>query len=146
MFRISSIPLEPAALRHELPGAGAGGFVTFEGRVRNRSDGKVVTSLAYEAFGGLAEKEGARIMAEARLKFGVIASLCVHRVGLLEVGEIAMWIGVAAAHREAAFDACRFVIDEVKRRVPIWKRENYADGSYTWISHPAGGDSPPRRP
>ena len=53
------------------------------------------------------------------------------------MGEIAVWIGVAAAHREAAFDACRFVIDEVKRRVPIWKRENYADGSSLWISHPA---------
>ncbi len=133
MFRISPTPIDPDALRRELPAPGAGGFVTFEGRVRSRNEDREVRALEYEAYGGLAEKEGALIMAEARERFGLGAALCVHRVGHLQAGEIAVWVGVAAAHRGSAFDACRFIVDELKRRVPIWKKEHYADGAAGWI-------------
>src|SRR5512146_548158 len=129
MFRISPAPLDPDALRRELSAPGAGGFVTFEGRVRPRNQDRAVQALEYEAYGGLAEKEGLRILAEARERFALGAALCVHRVGRLEIGEIAVWVGVAAPHRGNAFDACRFIIDELKRRVPIWKKEHYADGA-----------------
>lgn len=143
MFRLSSTPLEPDDLRRELEAAGAGGFVTFEGRVRNQNEGREVRALEYEAYGGLAEKEGARLLAEARERFGLCSALCVHRVGRLQIGEIAVWVGVAAPHRGSAFDACRFIIDEMKRRVPIWKKEHYAGGATTWISHPTEPRVPP---
>jgi len=144
MFRVSSAALDPDALRRELSAAGAGGFVTFEGRVRSHNEGREVRSLEYEAYGGLAEKEGEAILAEARGRFHLEAALCVHRVGHLQIGEIAVWVGVAAAHRGSAFDACRFIVDELKQRVPIWKKEHYAAGVAAWISPPAApGDRPP---
>lgn len=137
MFRISSAPLDPDALRRELAAPAAGGFVTFEGRVRSQNRNREVSALEYEAYGGLAEKEGARILAAARKRFGLSAALCVHRVGRLQIGEIAVWVGVAAPHRGNAFDACRFIIDDLKHRVPIWKKEHYADGAAAWIGPPA---------
>ncbi|HWA87721.1 MAG TPA: molybdenum cofactor biosynthesis protein MoaE, partial [Opitutus sp.] len=89
--------------------------------------------LDYAAFGELAEREGARILEEARAKFDVLAIACVHRVGALKIGDLAVWVGVVAAHRGAAFDACRYVIDEAKARVPIWKKEHYTDGASEWV-------------
>lgn len=97
-------------------------------------------SLDYEAFAPLAEREGERILAEAREKFSVIALGCVHRVGSLQIGDLAVWVGVAAAHRGAAFDACRYVIDEAKARLPIWKKEHYATGASEWINCAIRGD------
>ena len=88
----------------------------------------------------LAEKEGRRILEEARARFGVIEARAVHRTGPLVIGDVAVWVGVAAAHRDAAFAACRYVIDELKRRVPIWKRERYADGAADWVK---GADPEP---
>ncbi len=136
MFRISSTALDPDALRRELSAPDAGGFVTFEGRVRSRNQDREVSALEYEAYGDLAEKEGTRIVAEARTRFGLSAALCVHRVGRLQIGEIAVWVGVAAPHRSRAFDACRFIIDELKQRVPIWKKEHYTSGASAWIGPP----------
>ncbi len=133
MFRISTAALDPDALRGELSAPDAGGFVAFEGRVRGRNRSREVTALEYEAYGDLAQKEGDRILAEARERFGLTAALCVHRVGRLHIGEIAVWVGVAAPHRSQAFDGCRFIIDELKRRVPIWKKEHYAGGEAAWI-------------
>lgn len=138
MFRISSAPIDPDALRRELAGIDAGGFVSFEGRVRSRNDGRQVRALEYEVYCELAEKEGVRIVGEAQRKFVVRAAACVHRVGRLRSGAIAVWAGVAAEHRDAAFAACRYIIDEMKTRVPIWKKEHYATGSSRWI-HPASG-------
>jgi molybdopterin synthase catalytic subunit len=93
-----------------------------------------VQALDYESFAELAEKEGARIVEEAGQKFEIIAIACVHRVGSLKLGDLAVWVGVCAAHRGAAFDACRYVIDEAKARVPIWKKEHYAEGASEWIN------------
>lgn len=134
MFRIVSTPLDPATLKAGLGDARAGACVTFEGWVRNHNDGQPVTALDYEAYAELAESEGARILAEALAKFDLLTAVCHHRVGALQIGDLAVWVGVGAAHRGAAFDACRYIIDEVKARVPIWKKEHYASGASEWIN------------
>lgn len=134
MFRLSATPLDPAALQRAQTDVRAGACIIFEGRVRSRNEGQPVLALDYEAYAPLAEKEGARILAEAHEKFAVIAAECAHRVGHLELGELAVWIGVTAEHRGAAFDACRYIIDEAKARVPIWKKEHYASGATAWIN------------
>jgi len=133
-FQISSAPLDPAGLKASLSDAHAGACVTFEGWVRDHNNDRPVQALDYEAYGPLAEKEGARIIAEALAKFPVTRVICVHRTGALQIGDLAVWVGVASAHRGAAFDACRYLIDEVKARVPVWKKEHYADGSTEWIN------------
>ena len=140
MFRISPTPLEIPALRATLADARAGACVTFEGWVRDHNEGQAVQSLEYEAYPLLADKEGARIVAEAREKFPVLAVHCVHRVGHLQLGELAVWVGVTAEHRGAAFEACRYLIDEAKARVPIWKKEHYAGGTTAWINCASRGD------
>jgi sulfur-carrier protein adenylyltransferase/sulfurtransferase len=133
-FRFSTTPLDTAALQRELRDESCGGFTAFEGWVRNHNEGHAVTRLEYEAFAELAEKEGARIVEEARAKFGVTRAACVHRVGSLTLGEVAVWVGVSAAHRDEAFRACRFIIDEVKHRLPIWKKEHYVNGDSGWVN------------
>jgi molybdopterin synthase catalytic subunit len=137
-FQLSALPIDPAALRAAMADPRAGGFVSFEGWVRNLNDGRPVLRLEYEAFDALAGKEGNRILEEAKRSFAVFDIRCVHRVGLLELGDLAVWVGVSSRHRAAAFDACRFVIDEVKTRVPIWKREHYADGESGWVNCQTG--------
>lgn len=133
MFAIVTEPLDPAALRQQVLDPAAGGFCTFEGWVRDHHQGRAVRALEYEAYRSLAEKEGARILAEARDRFAIRHAVCVHRVGFLELGELAVVVCVSAAHRDAAFDACRHIIDEVKSRVPIWKKEHFADGNSGWV-------------
>jgi molybdopterin synthase catalytic subunit len=134
MFRLTSAPIDAAALRAELDNAACGGVVIFEGIVRDHNDGRRVLRLEYEAYEALALKEGAAILDEAVRDAGVAAAVCVHRLGPLAIGDAAVWVGVASAHRGEAFDACRRIIDEVKRRVPIWKREFYADGTESWVN------------
>lgn len=133
MFEISRTPIDPVALRARLDDPRAGGFVAFEGWVRNHNLGKFVTALEYQAYDALAIKEGDAIIAEAKAKFGIYAGLAVHHAGLLPIGGIAVWVGVSSAHRDAAFDACRYIIDEIKIRVPVWKNEHYTDGSTGWV-------------
>lgn len=130
-FELSDKPLRVSELAASLPGAHAGAYVSFEGRVRDTNDSRAVVGLEYEAYPALSLAEGTAIVHEAQAN--VIAARCVHRVGRLAVGEVAIWIGVTAGHREEAFQACRYIIDEVKRRVPIWKKEHYRDGSSEWI-------------
>ena len=139
-FSLASTAIDPVALQRALADMRAGACVTFEGWVRNRNEGQPVASLEYEAFAPLAEKEGARILAEAREKFPVLAARCVHRTGHLQLGEMAVWVGVTAEHRGAAFEACRYIIDEAKARVPIWKKEHYANGASAWINCATRGD------
>lgn len=139
-FVIASTPLDSAALKGELLDRRAGACVTFEGWVRDCNDGRIVRALEYEAFAELAGREGERIVAEAHARFEVIAIAAVHRVGTLHVGDLAVWVGVVAAHRGAAFDACRYMIDEAKARLPVWKKEHYADGSSEWINCATRGE------
>lgn len=133
MFAIVTDPIDPQALRERVLDPAAGGFCSFEGWVRNHHQGRAVLSLEYEAYRSLAEKEGARILAEAKEKFGIRQAVCHHRVGALGIGELAVVVCVSSAHRDAAFDACRYIIDEVKFRVPIWKKEHFADGESGWV-------------
>jgi adenylyltransferase/sulfurtransferase len=133
-FSFSSGPLEPGRYREALEDRAAGGFASFEGWVRDHNEGRTVQRLEYEAFEALAVKEGERIVAEAVARFGVTHAACVHRVGPLAIGELAVWVGVSSAHRGEAFAACRYIIDEVKHRVPIWKKEHYTDGDSGWVN------------
>jgi molybdopterin synthase catalytic subunit len=134
MFRIDDKDLDLAALKTALPDPGAGACVTFEGWVRDTNEGKDVQSMAYEVYEPLAHKEGERILAEACERFPIIAAHGAHRSGQLAIGECSVWIGVSAAHRDAAFQACRYIIDEIKQRLPIWKKEFYADGDSGWVN------------
>ncbi|GAA4862567.1 molybdenum cofactor biosynthesis protein MoaE [Luteimonas vadosa] len=137
LFRIASGPIDIGPLQARLANPRAGACTVFEGRVRAHHDGRSVSGLFYEAYVPLAESEGTRIVADAIARHGCIAACCVHRIGDLGIGELAVWVGVSAAHRGAAFDACREIIDEVKARVPIWKRERYVEGDACW-QHPVG--------
>ena len=137
-FQLSETPFDVAAQRAGLLDARVGGYASFEGWVRDHNDGRSVNGLHYEAYAALAEEEGRRVLDEALAQFDIIDAACVHRTGELAIGELAVWVGVTAAHRDAAFAACRYVIDEVKARVPIWKHERYADGDAGWL-HPSPG-------
>ncbi len=134
-FALLDSPIDVAQLRRELEGQTIGAAVCFEGRVRNHNDGRTVNGLSYQAYVELAEAEGLHIIEQARARFDVERVVCVHRTGDLAIGDIAVWAGASAGHRAAAFDACRYVIDEVKARVPIWKREHYLEGAAEWL-HP----------
>lgn len=116
----------------EVP-ASCGAVVSFWGRVRNRNEGRAVTSLEYTTYEVLALKEGERIMEEAVEQFGLEAARAVHRIGALEIGEAAVVVEVATGHRGEGFEACRWIIDEIKTRVPIWKCEHYAEGDREWV-------------
>jgi adenylyltransferase/sulfurtransferase len=133
-FDFTHTPIEPERLRTALEDLAAGGYASFEGWVRNHNEGHAVTRLEYEAFELLARKEGERIIAEAKQRFDVLKAACVHRLGSLELGELAVWVGVSARHRAEAFAACRYIIDEVKHRVPIWKKEHYVNGDSGWVN------------
>ena len=133
-FRITTAPIDPAARKLELVQSAAGACVTFEGWVRDHNDGVAVQALEYEAHAAIAEKEGAKILAEAKQRFVIDAAICQHRVGKLAIGDCAVWVGVSAGHRGAAFDACRYIIDETKARVPIWKKEHYTSGATGWVN------------
>lgn len=134
VFRIQTTALQPDVERKALEGPGCGGYVSFEGWVRNRNDGQDVLRLEYQVYEALAVKEGQRIIAEAAEKFPIARAACVHRVGALEIGDLAVWVGVSSAHRDEAFKACRYIIDEVKHRVPIWKKEHYSSGDSGWVN------------
>lgn len=134
-FSLATTPFDTAALRAELLDDRVGGYASFEGWVRDHNADRVVLGLRYEAYATLAEAEGEKVVAEALQKFAVIDARCVHRIGDLAIGELAVWVGVSAAHRDAAFAACRYIIDEIKTRVPIWKHEKYAEGDAGWL-HP----------
>ena len=140
VFQLSSTTIDATARQGALADVRAGACVTFEGWVRNRNDGQPVLALDYEAYVPLAEKEGERILEEARAKFALVGAAAVHRIGHLGLGELAVWVGVTAEHRGAAFDACRYIIDEAKARLPIWKKEHYADGATAWINCATRGE------
>lgn len=134
-FSLSAEPFDVAPLQARLRDAHAGACASFEGWVRDHNDGRAVLGLRYEAYAELAEREGQAVLDEALQRFAITDAACVHRIGDLAIGELAVWVGVSAAHRDAAFAACRWIIDEVKVRVPIWKHERYAEGDADWL-HP----------
>jgi molybdopterin synthase catalytic subunit len=133
-FHFTRTPIAPEELRSVLADSACGGYAAFEGWVRDSNEGQRVRGLEYEAFEALGVREGERIIAEALERFGVTHAACVHRIGALQVGELAVWVGVSAAHRDEAFRACRYIIDEVKHRLPIWKKEHYLSGDSGWVN------------
>lgn len=133
MFSLSEKPIDSVELRRRLSRPDAGALVVFEGWVRAEHRGRAVDRLEYEAFAEMATAEGAAIMEETQRRFPGCEAHCVHRAGVLEVGELAVWIGVTAAHRAAAFAACRAVIEDIKRRLPVWKKEYFLDGAAEWV-------------
>ena len=134
MFQIAQSALDPTVLKSELAHDTCGACVTFEGWVRDNSHGRKVTRLEYEVYRDLATKEGERVMAEVREQFAIELARCRHREGPLEIGECSVWVGVSAPHRDAAFAACRYIIDEIKKRLPIWKKEYYEGGDSGWVN------------
>jgi molybdopterin synthase catalytic subunit len=129
---LTRAPLDLGSLVSRVSAPARGGIACFLGTVRDHHQGRTVTSLEYSAYDAMAEAECARIVAEARARWQADIAL-EHRLGHLDVGDAAVAIAAAAAHRDAAFAACRYVIEEVKRRVPIWKRERFADGTEIWV-------------
>ena len=139
-------PLDLARLIAQVAAPERGGVATFVGLVRDHHGGRAVLRLEYSAYEPMAERECAAVIAEAQARWPAVQVALEHRIGALEIGDAAVAVAAAAPHRDAALDACRFVIEQVKHRVPIWKREYYADGSVGWVDPTAPGGSVPSEP
>lgn len=133
MIGVQSEPIDVPAVLAAVQGDAQGGVVLFVGRVRSATAGRAVRCLEYEAYAPMAARELERLADTARASHGAESVALVHRTGRLEVGEAAVAIAVASAHRAQAFAACSWLIDTLKQQVPIWKKEIYEDGS-EWIS------------
>ncbi len=140
MFDLTEHAIDAAHLRQQLlDNEQCGAFTCFEGWVRRQNDGHEVDYLVYSSYPELARHQGEAVIAEAKTRFAIADAVCVHRTGRLEIGDMAVWVGVTAGHRDAAFAACRFIIDTVKAEVPVWKQEFYLDGTTTeWLANPEG--------
>ncbi|RYD17459.1 MAG: molybdenum cofactor biosynthesis protein MoaE, partial [Verrucomicrobiaceae bacterium] len=132
-FSLVSEPIDTASLAAGLRDPAAGAVVTFDGRVRNHNAGQPVGHLEYQAYPALAVSTGQRILEEEAARHGILAAQAVHRTGPLAIGEAAVWVGVASAHRGPAFDAARAIMERLKYELPIWKKETYADGTTEWV-------------
>ena len=126
-------PIEPASLVAEVSATDRGAVSLFLGTVRDNNDGRDVEGIDYTAYAAMAEAELARIVAEAGERFGVTALVVEHRLGTLALGDVSVGIAAAHAHRAAAIDSVRYVIEEIKKRVPIWKLEHYTDRTRSWV-------------
>ncbi len=133
-FGISAEAIDLASFRELLADRSCGAYVQFDGWVRDHNEGQRVLRLEYEVYEPLALKEGGRIIEEARERFGVSNACAIHRSGLLELSDVAVVVGVSSPHRAEAFDACRYIIDQAKARLPIWKKEYYASGEAEWVN------------
>jgi len=131
-FLLSESKLEESAAIALLDDSRSGGIVTFVGRVRDHARGRAVSLLEYEAYPEMVERVFEQIAGEAKARYAIDDVVVHHRVGTLKVGEVSVVIAVSAEHRAAAFDACRYVIDELKARAPIWKKE-HGPGGALWI-------------
>lgn len=136
MIRLQAAPIVLDELISAVRGDGDGAIATFLGTVRDVNQGRRVLFLEYEAYGGMAEREMERIADEARMRHEISKVAIVHRTGRLEIGEASVAIAVSAPHRAAALEATRFVIDTLKRTVPIWKREHF-EGGTLWVGEGA---------
>lgn len=133
MFQISAQCIDSQKCIEAVAHSTAGGVVIFEGRVRDHNQGHKVSSLEYQVYHSLAKKEGDKIIAEARARYAITEAICVHREGHLHIGDVAVFIATSAVHREAAFLASKYIIDQIKLRLPIWKREHYVSQGNQWV-------------
>ena len=131
--RVAAEPLEAEALRGLLTDTRAGALVLFEGRARDHHEGRAVLKLAYEAYAPMAVKELEKLRQQAIERFGLLGCAIHHRVGEVPLTEAAVMVAASSAHRAEAFQAAAWAMDEIKARVPIWKRETYKDGSEAWV-------------
>lgn len=145
MFQITSLEINDSTKKNLIQKfLDCGSVVSFDGLVRNHNEGLSVESLEYQCFESMALKVGNKIIEDAKLKFPIVEAICLHREGHLQVGETAVWVAVFSPHRAEGFEACRFIIDQVKLLVPIWKKEHYIDSPSTWVAchqcaHPHSG-------
>jgi len=135
-INITEQPLNMQECINRVMSPECGGIDVFIGTVRNTTKGEAVVRLEFEAYESMAMKEMEKIAAEMKTKWPVHKIVMHHRVGVLQVGEVPVIIAVSAAHRDAAFDACRYAIDTLKQRVPIWKKEVFEDGEVWVAAHP----------
>ncbi|MSQ32660.1 MAG: molybdenum cofactor biosynthesis protein MoaE [Dehalococcoidia bacterium] len=133
MIRITRQVLDEKAITSKLKLKVHGAVVTFAGTTRLYSDGKKVRMLEYEAYEPMATKKLREIEADMRKKWKLEDAVIFHRLGNLEVGEVSVFIAAASEHRAEAFDACRFAIEEIKEKVPIWKKEHWVNGKPHWV-------------
>jgi molybdopterin synthase catalytic subunit len=138
MIQLTRDPIDHQKLTEAVRRPHCGAVVTFLGTVRDLTEGQVTTALDYEAYPPMAEKKLAEIEADTRSRWPVGELLMVHRLGRLAVGEVSVAVAVSCPHRAQAFEACRHAIDRLKELVPIWKKENWADGRAEWV-HPEKG-------
>jgi molybdopterin synthase catalytic subunit len=137
MFRVTDKPIDLQELVRFVSDPGAGAIATFIGTTRNNNEGRNVIALDYEAYPEMAEKELARIGEDASKKWQICRMAIVHRLGPVQIADASVVIAVSSTHREAAFAACRFAIEEIKRTVPIWKKEVF-EGGEVWIGTQSG--------
>ena len=142
-FTLTHAPIDPMALRQSLCTRTAGAYCSYEGWVRDHNEGKSVIALQYHGYAQLAPSVAEQILNEAKAKFDLEDAAIVHRFGDLKATDIAVWVGVTAHHRDATFLACRYIIDNVKYRLPIWKKEIYSDSSSAWIENHICGCADP---
>src|SRR3954454_7359788 len=141
MIRLTREPIDHAALTEQVRGPNCGAMITFLGTVRDLTGDKITVALDYEAYPGMAEKKLAEIEADVRGRWPVGEIAMIHRLGHMTVGEVSVAVAVSCPHRADAFDACRHAIDRLKELVPIWKKEQWADGSTEWVHPESAGAS-----
>ncbi len=140
MIQLTHAPIDFAALTESVRSTQAGAVVLFLGTVREMTHGRQTVALDYDAYPEMAEAKLRELEAEARSRWPVIEAGIVHRLGHLELGDVSVAVAVSCPHRHQAFDAGRFLIDRLKEVVPIWKKENWSDGSTEWV-HPGTGEA-----
>ncbi len=135
-FALMDAPIDDLRLKKSLLDGNCGALATFEGWVRNHNNARPVQKLTYYGYEALALNQGKVLIEQAYAQFDIQKVVAMHRIGELNIGDMAVWIGVAAHHRHSAFDACRWLLDAIKAEIPIWKQEFYADSSDSlWLSN-----------
>jgi molybdopterin synthase catalytic subunit len=140
MIRLTSDPIDYAALTESVRSTDSGAVVLFMGTVREMTEGRRTSALDYDAYTPMAEAKLNELETQARARWPIDKVAIVHRMGRLELGEVSVAVAVSCPHRHQAFEAARFLIDELKVTVPIWKKENWSDGTTEWV-HPGATDN-----
>lgn len=134
-FALLDEAIDDQRLKDFLQDEQCGALATFEGWVRNHNNDSRVTSLTYYGYEKLAINQGKRIIEEAKRLFDIENAVAIHRIGALEIGDMAVWVGVSSKHRYPAFDACKWILDTIKADIPVWKQEFYQDEPSKWLSN-----------
>ena len=145
MIELTTTPIDTNEVLRRVRSPRAGAVVLFLGTTRELTDGRRTTSLDYEGYPDMAHTKLSELEAASQKRWRLVECVIIHRLGHLELGETSVAVAVSAAHRQDAFDAGKWLIDTIKEVVPIWKRENWADGSYTWV-HPGVANIDHRNP